>query len=68
MTTEFWIQMIVYAVSLGSFGGVVMTKLSNLEKKQDIHNGLIARMYKVEERSKSNTHRLDGIEEELRRK
>nr|WP_315021879.1 hypothetical protein [uncultured Aminipila sp.] len=72
MSTEFWIGLIisllVYGVSFGAFYGTVMTKLNILEKKQDEHNGLIKRMYKVEERSKSNTHRLDEIEEELRRK
>lgn len=64
MTTEFWIQMIVYAVSLGSFGGMVLTKLNNLEKKQDKHNGLIERMVVVEQSCKSAHHRIDEIKEE----
>lgn len=34
MSTEFWIQMLVYAVSIGSFAGVVLSRLSSLEKKQ----------------------------------
>jgi hypothetical protein len=38
MQTQFWIQMIVYAVSLGSLGGVVLTRLNYLEKKMDKHN------------------------------
>ncbi|QAT43428.1 hypothetical protein [Aminipila luticellarii] len=64
MTTEFWIQMIVYAVSLGSFGGMVITKLNNLEKKQDKHNGLMERMVVVEQSVKSAHHRIDEIKEE----
>lgn len=64
MTTEFWIQMIVYAVSLGSFGGMVLTKLNNLEKKQDKHNGLIERMVVVEQSCKSAHHRIDEFKEE----
>lgn len=64
MTTEFWVQMIVYAVSLGSFGGAVLTKLNTLEKKQDKHNGLIERMVVVEQSCKSAHHRLDEIKEE----
>nr|WP_315022860.1 hypothetical protein [uncultured Aminipila sp.] len=64
MGTEFWIQMIVYAVSLGSFGGVVLTKLNNLEKKQDKHNGLIERMVVVEQSIKSAHHRIDDLKEE----
>lgn len=63
MTTEFWVQMIVYAVSLGSFGGVVMTKLNNLEKKQDKHNGLIERMVVVEQSIKSAHHRIDELKD-----
>ncbi|QHI71469.1 hypothetical protein [Aminipila terrae] len=63
MGTEFWIQMIVYAVSLGSFGGVVLTKLNNLEKKQDKHNGLIERMVVVEQSVKSAHRRIDEIKE-----
>lgn len=64
MATEFWIQMIVYAVSLGSFSGIVLTKLNNLEKKQDKHNGLIERMVVVEQSCKSAHHRLNEIKEE----
>ena len=64
MATEFWVQMIVYAISLGSFGGVVLTKLNNLEKKQDKHNGLIERMVVVEQSCKSAHHRLDDLKGE----
>ena len=37
-------------------------RIEQLEKKQDKHNSLIERMYVVEERAKSNTHRIDEIE------
>ena len=61
MSTEFWIQMIVYAVSLGSFGGVVLTRLSYLEKKMDKHNNLVERMVAVEQSTKSAHHRIDEL-------
>ena len=48
MSTEFWIQMVVYGVSLGSVGGVIITKIKGLEKKQDKHNAIIERFCKVE--------------------
>ncbi len=64
MSTEFWIQMIVYAVSLGSFGGIVLTRLGYLEKKMDKHNNLIERMTKCEESTKSAHHRIDELREE----
>lgn len=65
MSTEFWIQMVVYAVSLGSFGGMVVTKLNALEKKQDKHNGLIERMVAVEQSTKSAHHRIDEVKAEM---
>jgi hypothetical protein len=44
-----------------------MTKLGNIEKKQDKHNGLIERMVVVEQSTKSAHHRLDTIEREENR-
>lgn len=66
MSTEFWIQMIVYGVSLGSFGGVVLTRLNYLEKKMDKHNELQDRMVAVEQSSKSAHKRLDELKEDIR--
>ena len=65
MSNEFWIQMIVYALSLGSAGGVILTRLNYLEKKMDKHNNLIERMTKVEESTKSAHHRVDEIIERI---
>ena len=41
---------------------LVTYRLEQLEKKVDQHNHLVERMVAVEERSKSNTHRLDELE------
>jgi len=38
-------------------------QIQRLEEKQDKHNGLIERMVKVEESSKSAHHRIDEIKE-----
>lgn len=59
MSTEFWIQMVVYAASFGTLAGTITTKISNLEKKQDKHNNLIERMAVVEQSVKSAHHRMD---------
>ena len=61
LSAEFWIQILIYAISIGSLGGAIITRLSYLEKKQDKHNGLIERMTVVEQSSKSAHHRLDEI-------
>jgi hypothetical protein len=62
MTTEFWVQMIVYAVSIGSFAGVILTKIGYLEKKMDKHNELVERMAAVEQTCKSAHKRIDEID------
>lgn len=62
MGTGFWVQMVVYAISFGTFAGTVTTKLNNLEKKQDKHNNLIERMAVVEQSTKSAHHRIDDME------
>lgn len=61
MSTEFWAQIVVYAVSLGSFGGVVLTRLSYLEKKMNKHNSLVERMTCVEQSTKSAHNRIDEL-------
>ena len=43
MSTEFWIQMVIYAVTIGSFAGTTLTRLKNLERKMDKHNGMMER-------------------------
>ncbi|QIB68629.1 hypothetical protein Ami103574_04530 [Aminipila butyrica] len=68
MSTEFWtgllISLVSYGVTFGAFYGTVMTKLNVLEKKQDIHNGLMERMVVVEQSTKSAHHRIDEFKEE----
>lgn len=53
---------------LGSVFGILASnkltsfRLQKLEEKVQAHNNLIERMYKVEDRSKSNSHRIDALE------
>lgn len=61
MTIEFWVQMIIYGISMGSFAGAILTKIGYIEKKVDQHNALIERMVKVEQSTKSAHLRIDGI-------
>ncbi len=73
MSTEFWIglliSLLVYGVSFGIFYGTVMTKLAAIEKKQDKHNNLVERVFKVEgrqalqeEQIKVANHRIADLE------
>lgn len=58
---DFWIQIVIYGVSFGTLWGTLQTRLKYMEQKLDKHNNLVERMYVVEERCKSNTHRIDEL-------
>ena len=54
--------------AIGSITGILTSarltnfRLKQLEEKVKLHNNLVERMTAVEQRSKSNTHRLDNLE------
>ena len=60
-SAEFWIQMVVYGISIGSLAGTILTRLKQIEKKQDKHNGLVERMVAVEKDVKSAHHRINEL-------
>jgi hypothetical protein len=80
MSTEVIVSLITLCGSaLGTFAGIVVnTRLTNyrieqLEKKQDKHNSVIERTYKLEERAaildeeiKVANHRISDLEAERR--
>jgi hypothetical protein len=80
MSTEVIVSLITLCGSaLGTFAGIVVnSKLTNyrieqLEKKQDKHNSVIERTYKLEERAavldeeiKVANHRISDLEAERR--
>ena len=43
---------------------LVVYRVDQLEKKVEKHNNFIERLTKVEDRAKSNTHRLDKLDGE----
>lgn len=60
----------------GSYGGIRLMsyRIEQLEKKQDKHNNLIERTYKLEERTsvqeeqiKVANHRIDDLEEVMKK-
>ena len=57
---QFWLQILIYAVTFGTMYGSFKTKLDYLEKKMDKHNRLQDLMAVVEQSVKSAHHRLDG--------
>ena len=50
--------------AIGSLSGIIASaRLTNFEEKVEMHNNLVERMTAVEQRSKSNTHRINALEE-----
>lgn len=68
LSHEFLLIIVINVLTAGIFiGGLAMSikfieqQIKRLEDKQDKHNGLIERMVKVEESTKSAHHRLDEV-------
>lgn len=64
-SSEFWTQIVLYAVSVGAIYGGLTYRIKSLEEKVNRHNSLIERMYKVEESAKSAHRRIDELREEV---
>jgi hypothetical protein len=59
LSIEFWIQILVYTVSIGTFAGSILTKIAYLDKKMEKHNQLIERMACVERDIAAAHRRMD---------
>ena len=64
-SSEFWTEIVLYAVSVGAIYGGLTYRIKSLEEKVNRHNSLIERMYKVEESAKSAHRRIDELREEV---
>jgi len=59
LSTEFFLQILVYTVSFGSMAGVILTKLKYIERKQDKYNNIIERTFKLENNLANMIIKLD---------
>lgn len=59
MTSQLWIQIVAYAVSIGCLYGAISTRLRELEKKVDRHNHLVDRMYQAEMKIRLMEERME---------
>jgi len=59
MSFEFWLQIIIYVITLSFAGGSLFTRLKYIERKLDKHNQLVERMVAVEQSARSAHHRID---------
>ena len=69
MTSEIIVALLsLLGTAAGSIAGVLAAnrltnfRIEQLEKKVEKHNNLVERMVAVEDRAKSNSHRLDDLE------
>lgn len=63
---EFWIQIIIYAITFGTVYGQITTKIKYIEQKLDKHNNVIERLYKVEESTKVAHNRIDELRNDFK--
>ena len=65
-SSEFWIQIVIYAITFGTMYGTISTKIKYIEQKMDKHNNFIERVFKVEESTKSAHHRIDELRDDFK--
>ena len=70
--SDIWVAIIaMVGTAIGSLGGILASskltnfRLESLEERVNKHNNMVERLYKVEDRAKSNSHRLDELEQRL---
>lgn len=68
MTTQLWVELVAYAISVGCLYGALSTRLKVLEKKVDLHNHLVERMYRAEMKIKLMEERLESEKTHLNEK
>ena len=62
---EFWLQILIYAVTFGITFGDFRARIKMLEKKMDNNNSLNDRVAIVEQSLKSAHHRIDELRDEI---
>ena len=65
LSTEFWMQILVYVATIAIAWGQITTRIKNLEEKVTKHNNLVERMYVVEENVKITQQQITDIKEEI---
>lgn len=65
LSVEFWMQLVIYGLSVGVIYGGIRTQIKELTDKVNKHNNLIERMFKAEESVKSAHRRIDELRQEV---
>ncbi len=62
---QFWLQMIIYAISFGVFYGTTTARLKTLEQKMDKHNSVMERVFRLEDSDKCTNRRISDLHNTL---
>ena len=65
-SSEFWIQILIYAATFGTMYGQMRTQIRNLEQKVEKHNNMVERTYVLERDLKTAFRYIDELKEEQR--
>lgn len=65
-SNEFWLTVLIYAVTFGTVYGQIRTQIKNLEQKVEKHNSMVERTYVVERDLKTAFRYIDELREEKR--
>lgn len=65
LSIEFWIQIVVYAVTIGSLYGSIRVRLNYIEKKLEKHNNFSDRLVAVEHDTQAVEKRVTKLEMEV---
>lgn len=65
LSAEFWMQLVLYGLSVGVIYGGIRTQIKDLTEKVNKNNNLIERMFKAEESVKSAHRRIDELRQEV---
>lgn len=65
ISVEFVVQLIIYGITLGGFGSMVLWRICALEKKVEKHNNAMEKLYKLEEKVEHQENWLSDLEKKV---
>lgn len=64
-SSEFWVQILIYAVTFAAAWGSMNARIRFLEQKVDRHNNMVERLAVAENKLSAVNHRINEIKEEM---
>ena len=61
MSVEFWLMVLLYALSMGISVGAIWMKIESIEKRVDQLKGIAERILCAEQKTKTAHYRIDSL-------